>query len=207
MRATVASLLSIAAILLGSTACGGAGATRRISNRVDADLFGAFPPEGKRQTYEAENEVIIALDRLDAAKDGRVQIEARIEDVEHALDTADKRGGAGSEVHKARKGYLEARLDHAKAEIRAAEQAVYCARVSLELTKARLVVKFDLPVEAGYIKPFDEQYQACATRLDETKKDAEKLAGEAVQAKENWRKVRADFVQKTGDHNHGLWID
>jgi hypothetical protein len=194
-------------VLLLSSACGGAGATRRISNRVDSDLFGAFPPEGKRQTYEAENEVIIALDRLDGAKDSKIQIETRLDDVDHALDTADKRGGSGSEVHKARKNFLEVRRDQAKAEIRAAEQAVYCARVSLELTKARLVVKFDLPVEAGYLKAFDEQYQSCAARLDEAKKEAEKLAGDAVQAKENWRKVRADFVQKTGDHNHGLWID
>jgi hypothetical protein len=199
------SALCLSALL--AAGCGGSAATRHLSNTVDRDLLRVFPPEGRRYTYEAENEVIIALDRLDAARDQRLALEAKLEATDESIATAEKRGGAGVEVPKAWRSYLESRRDQAKAEVRAAEQAVFCARTSLELTKARLVVKFDLPVAGGYVKAFEGQYESCATTLDEAKKEAERLAQEALKARDGWRKTRADFVQKTGDHNHGLWID
>jgi hypothetical protein len=62
-------------------------------------------------------------------------------------------------------------------------------------------------VEDGFVKRFEDQYEDCARDLKDAKTDAEKRASETVQAREKWHQVRADYVKKTGDHNHGLWIE
>jgi hypothetical protein len=191
---------------LGS-GCGGSAATRSVAHRVEPELVAVFPEEGRRWTYEAENEVIIALDRLDAARDRVEKASAEIDAAERAIEAATERGGQGREVSEARRQLAFASRDQAEAEVRAAEIGVYCARGSLELTKARLAIRFDLPVEEEFVKKYEEQYQACAANLDEAKDEAEKKAGAAQAAREKWREVRSEFVKRTGDHNHGLWID
>ena len=44
-------------------------------------------------------------------------------------------------------------------------------------------------------------------RLQELRIEAEQAKVEAGKAREQWRKVRSDYVAKTGDYDHGLWID
>lgn len=204
-RVAVAAAVSLSASL-SFLACGGPTAAQRPSRLVDEELVRVFPPEGKRWTYEAENEVIIALDRLDTARDAEKKIEVEIARLEDARKAAEKRG-SGMEIVRARKAFLEARLEQARGETAAMERGVACSRANLELTKARLVVRFDLPVEASYLKPFESQYESCAAKLVDAKKDADRLAAQAGQARQAWHKVRDDFVVKTGDHNHGVWID
>ena len=85
--------------------------------------------------------------------------------------------------------------------------AVFCARASLELTKARLAVRFDLPVEEGFVKRFEDQYDDCARELEELKGAAERETSAALKAKDEWRNARSSHIQKTGDHDHGFWID
>ncbi|GEM_PF-3594606 len=200
--------LSIAATaLLFITACSGSAATRSLSRRVDNTVVSVFPEEGRRWTYEAENEVIIALDQLDSARDSRLEAKARLTQVESALDSSDQRQGKGKEVWEARREFADNELKQTQIEVEAAELAVFCARALLELNKARLAVRFDLPVEDGFVKRFEDQYEDCARDLKDAKTDAEKRASETVQAREKWHQVRADYVKKTGDHNHGLWIE
>lgn len=202
MRRLVLAL--IAALPVG---CASSAATRSLGDRVDPGLVSAFPEEGRRWTYEAENEVIIALDRLDAARDRHLAAEAEVTAADRAIEIAGKRGGQGREVAEARRTMARAEVDHAESEILTAELGVFCARANLELTKARLAVRFDLPVEADYVEKFEEQYDSCAGELTEAREEAEKQSNEAIGAKEKWREVRAEFVRRTGDHNHGLWID
>jgi hypothetical protein len=194
-------------IVAGLAGCAGSAATRSLDDSVEASLTQVFPEEGRRWTYEAENEVIIALDRLDAARDELILAEEELAAAERAIEAASKRGGQGTEVAEARRTLAASEIDRRESEVEAAELGVFCARASLELTKAQLAVRFDLPVEAEFVKKFEDQYQDCAEDLTAAKDEAAKRSNAAVEAKEKWRQTRADFVKRTGDHNHGLWID
>jgi len=198
----------LALFMAGSLcACASSGATRSLSQKVGTELTEVFPEDGRRWSYEAENEVIIALDRLDAARDDKIECEARQALAETAMETVDQRGGKAKEVWEARQTQVKAEIDAANSAIEVAELGVYCARTSLELTKARLAVRFDLPVEEDFVKRFEGQYEDCARDLEEAKTDLEKQQTTAFKAKDDWRKVRGSYVSKTGDHDHGLWID
>ncbi len=199
-------VLILMAMAAAGAGCASSAATRSLSIVVDVRLTEVFPEEGRRWSYEAENEVIIALDRLDAARDQRTAAEAKANEAERLGEIADQRG-KGREVAEARRAQTRAEVAAAEETVSAAEMAVFCARASLELTKARLAVRFDLPVEEGYVESFEDQYEDCARDLDERKADAEKEASAALKAKEEWRKVRGAYVQQTGDHDHGFWID
>lgn len=194
-------------MVLFAAGCASSASTRSLSEQVAESLTGVFPEEGRRWTYEAENEVIIALDRLDSARDALLAAEQEIEAADRAIEIAGKRGGQGREVAEARRNMAVAQRMHAESEVGVAELGVFCARGTLELTKARLAVRFDLPVEEDFVKKFEEQYEDCAGELTEAREDAEKKSNAATAAREKWREVRADFVKRTGDHNHGLWID
>ncbi|MBI4815077.1 MAG: hypothetical protein HY791_02390 [Deltaproteobacteria bacterium] len=180
---------------------------KTLSLNVDESIVAIFPPEGRRWTYEAENEVVIAIDRLNSAREEVGRRQKAVEVYEAAVDAASRRGSAGVQVSKARLVWLESELETAEQERRAAEEAVLCAKANFELTKAKLAVRFDLPVEDGFIQPFEEQYSACATALEELRGEAEKLESSAVGKKDEWRKVRSEHVRRTGDYDHGLWID
>lgn len=193
-------------ILGAATGCASSAATRSLGDVVDVQLTEVFPEEGRRWSYEAENEVIIALDRLDAARDLQLAAEAKANEAERLSEVAEKRG-KGREVAEARRVQTRAEVAAAEEAVSAAEMAVFCARASLELTKARLAVRFDLPVEEGFVEKFEGQYEDCARDLEERKADADKEASAALKAKEEWRKVRGAYVQQTGDHDHGFWID
>ena len=82
-----------------------------------------------------------------------------------------------------------------------------CARRNLELTRARLAVRFDLPVEEGFVKPFEQRYLDCARSREELSERVLKLETRVRQSKRAWYEARTTYVSKTGDHDHGLWID
>lgn len=204
MRRLVCATLLIAGSALWGCA---STATRSLSETVDGDVVRYFPPEGRRWTYEAENEVIIALDRLDSARDHLAEIDMRVEDMDDAYAAVSERGGAGREVAEAKMDWLKLRRDHAYAQIAVAELNVLCSRARLELTKAQLAVRFDLPVEENFVEPFETQHSDCEEDLEGARTRQEELFQSTLTAKDNWRNVRSSYAQKTGDFHHGLWID
>lgn len=188
------------------TACGGGKATRQVGKRVDGELVAELPAEARRWAYEAENEIIISLDRLDARRNALAAAKADLALGEKALDTASTRG-TGQEPAKARIEWLEERVDAGEVEVDAAELAVFCARTNLELTRAKAAVRFGLPVEEGFVEGFEKEYASCALDEEEAKKEVLEAGATVAKAKEAWRKARIEFAQKSQDYNHGLWID
>lgn len=188
------------------SACASSAATRSVSERVDSDIVEIFPVEGRRWTYEAENEVIIALDRLDAAKDALAEIEAKIEAAKASRERAVERG-KGVELFEAKLDWLDSEKDKAEAEIAAREVGVLCAKTNLELTKARLAIRFDLPVEEDFLPPFESQYEECAKELEDASVKAQTLTTKALQVKMQWHDARGAYVRKTKDFNYGLWVE
>ena len=174
--------------------------------RVDEAIRDEFPVEGRRWAYEAENEVIIALDRRDEAAVALAAARKRVDEAERAREVANKNGKA-QEPAKALVAWREELRRHASAELDAAEVGVYCARVSFELTKARLAVRFGFPVKENYVQPFEAQYESCAKEQAQAAQSVREAEERAAKALEAWRDSRRSYVTQTGDHDHGLWID
>jgi len=195
----------LVAAALPLAACGGPSASLRVSEKVVSQ----FPPDARTWVYDAENEVIIALDIRDAAKLKIAAIDQEIDRAKGGVDAAQKRGGKGEGPAKARVSWYEARREHAEALLDAAEVAVICARASLELAKAKLVVRFDIlgDDKSFSVKAFERQQENCARDLMELNRKADKLRDRAKKAEGDWRKARYDYVRASGDYDHGLWID
>ena len=189
--------------LCAGLGCSSSSAFRNLSHVVDSDLLENFPAEGRRFTFEAENQVIIALDRLDFARDELREIRQRINEEERIKAKSKK----GQTVFEAKLKWLAAIETHRKAEVATKDQAVYCARSSMELTKAKLSVRYDLPVEEDFVEPFENQYKSCAEELDERVAKAERLKTEAIKEKTKWRNTRSRYARSSGDFNTGLWLD
>jgi hypothetical protein len=208
-RLPVAGLLSPVfflplALALTLAACGGPSAALR----VDEKVVGQFPPEARVWVYDAENEIIIALDNRDAARAKVALVERDLERAKTAAEAAQSRPGADGPA-RARIAWHEARRAHAEAVVDAAEVAIICARANMELTKAKLVVRFDVLGEDKKfsVKAFEKQQENCARELTAMGQKADKLRDRAKKAEAEWRKARQDYISRTGDHDHGLWID
>jgi len=187
------------------TACGGPSASLKVSGKV----VGQFPPDARAWVFDAENEVIIALDNRDAARAKIEEVEKEIRRAKAAVAATKGRGGKGEAPAKARVAWHEARRDHADALLDVADVSVICAKASLELAKAKLVVRFDILGEDKkfQVKAFEKQHERCARNLLNRTKAADKLRDKAKKAEGSWRTSRANFIRATGDHDHGLWID
>jgi len=181
-------------------------AARMPGTRVDEKIRDELPLEGRRWAYEAENEIIIALDRRDDAAERLADARAKVEEAEAAEDTA-SRSGKAKEPAKALVAWREAQRRHAEAKVDEAEVAVYCARTSFELTKARLAVRFGFPVKEGFVKGFESQHESCAKEMADAAAATRDAEVKAAKALEGWRESRREYVNRTGDHDHGLWID
>jgi hypothetical protein len=198
-------LLLVAAAGCALAACGGPSVSVRVSPKVVQQ----FPPEARSWVYDAENEVIIALDNRDAVKAKIAEIDKDIDRAKAGVAAAKKRGGKGEGPAQARVAWYEARREHAEALLDAADVAIICARASLELSKAKLVVRFDVLGDDRKfsVKAFERQHENCARELLELNRKADKMRDRVKKAEGDWRKARADFVRASGDHDHGLWID
>jgi hypothetical protein len=192
-----------AATLL-AMACGGPSASLRVSEKV----VGQFPPDARLWVYDAENEIIIALDNRDAAQARVTATERDVDRAKVAEGAAKGRAGADG-PGRARVAWHEARRDHAESLVEAAEVSVICARAALELAKAKLVVRFDILGDDRKfsVKAFEKQHDVCARNLQARQTKAGTLRDRAKKAEEEWRKARQDYIARTGDHDHGLWID
>lgn len=180
--------------------------TRMPSVKVDDSLRDELPLEGRRWAYEAENEVIIALDRRDEAAQALVAAGRRLVEAERSQEVAKKNGKAAGPA-AARTQWRQALRAEARARLDAAELGVYCARASFELTKARLAVRFGFPVKKDYVSPFEAQYESCAKEEAQVQQEVREAEVRAARALEGWRDSRREYVTQTGDHDHGLWID
>jgi hypothetical protein len=198
-------MLAVLAAALLLPACGGPSASLKVRDKVVSQ----FPPDARSWVYDAENEVIIALDNRDAARAKIEEIEKDIARAKAAVTAAKGRGGKGEEPAKTRVSWHQARRDHAEALLDVADVSVICAKASLELSKAKLVVRFDILGEDRKfsVKAFEKQHERCARNLLNRNRAADSLRDKAKKAEGNWRKTRGDFVRSTGDHDHGLWID
>lgn len=186
-------------------ACGDAS----LAHVVQRSMLRDVSRQGQITVYDAENETVIALDQLDEAEDALRDTEQQIRVTERSAARAKKRGSrAGVRLAEAWVGYLEELRDWAEAQIELRRLGLVVARAAIELTKAQLVQREDLPSGKHFsLKDFRRQYERLQARYDREGKRVKRLREAARKKELRWWELRRRVVAQTGDHNTVLWVD
>ncbi|MCC6746250.1 MAG: hypothetical protein IT371_01240 [Deltaproteobacteria bacterium] len=199
--------LALAAILFAFLAAGCGGP--RISHTVDEGKLKDMSRQGQLWIYDAENEIVVALDRMDEARDELAELKQKMKEAEKGVERAEKRGrGSAVEVAEGWLVYLEAMEKWAKANIALHELGVIVARGAVELAKAQVIQREDLLGGKDFaVVTFQEQYNELKAVYDKRTKAVTRLRKEARRKETRWWTLRRRFTAQTGDHDSGLWID
>jgi chromosome segregation ATPase len=201
----------VTAVLLAS-ACG--------IKRVPGNILDRLPYEAKIELLESENDLALAVDRLDEARN---EVERTRKQIRRAKDRLD---AAKSEVSRAEDALSRevAELAVAEAEKRVewlrasqringreealAEQNLDCARARYELArltaarKAKLEGSEELDPEVfqAQVTRCEEKYAAMKEALKETSTEAERFRAE-------WDQARAALAKKTFDARASPFVE
>ncbi|MBW2731178.1 MAG: hypothetical protein JRH20_02230 [Deltaproteobacteria bacterium] len=191
--------------LIGLGACGGGSLSHTISNSKLKDMS----RQGQLWIYDAENGIVVALDRLDEARDELYRIKTQLKLADRRISAAKKRrNGLGVNVSEAWEDSLEYLEDWARARIRLERFGVNVAKASIELAKAQVIQREDLLGDKDFtLKEFKDQLRKLQDSYDRRRKTVRKLRRKARKKEARWRKMRRRYVAQTGDHDSGLWID
>ncbi len=191
--------------LLGGSGCGGS----RLSKTVNPDKLKEMSRQGQLWVYDAENEIVVALDKLDEAKDALVTIRRRIQEAERILKAAEKRNNrAGVEMAEQWLKYLESTEEWAKARTENYRLGVVVAQAAVELAKAQVVNREDLLGGKDFsIKVYQEQYNRLKSTFEQEEKLVSNLRKVAREKEAQWWILRQRFIAQTGDYDSGLWIE
>ena len=198
-----ALLLALAAFT--ALGCGGASLDHTINRSKLKDMS----RHGQLWVYDAENGIVVALDRLDDARDDLYRIQGALKRARRRAKAAEKRRNSqGVSVAEAFEGYLEALEDWAEDNIRLMRLGLVVARASVELAKAQVIQREDLLGGKDVtLKKFEDQYQRLKQRFEARQKQLRTARNAARKKERRWRNLRRGYVAQTGDHDSGLWID
>lgn len=195
-------LLILGMLWLG---CGAAS----ISDTVDPDYLKDMSRQGQLWVFDAENEIVVALDKLDEARDDLSRIRRMIRLAERGVERAEKRDNRlGVDVAEAWLSHLESLEDWADENIELQRLGIVVARATVELAKAQVINREDLLGGKDFdMRDYQEQYNSLKARFDRKQKRVDKRRKRARQREQKWWTLRRRFVAQTGDYDSGLWID
>lgn len=197
-RTAVLALAGLAA------ACG-----NRLSHTVDQSKLRDMSRQGQLWIYDAENEIVVALDRLDEAKDAQNETRERIKRARKSIERAEKKKGRGAaDVAEAWLVHLEAMEEWAETNIKVQRFGILVARAAVEHAKAQVIQREDLLGGKDFaVKDFQDQYQDLKDIYDKRMKRVQKMRRDARRKEERWWRLRQRYVAQTGDHDTGLWTE
>ena len=204
-------LFAVAVIGLG----GGCGV-----KRVPGQLLDQLPYEAKIELLEAENDLALAVDRLDEAES---EIRRSADQIRRAKD---RRSDASSEVGHARDALsrevaelavieAERRVEWLRAQQKVhvkeediADQNLTCAKGRFEL--ARLTVARKAKLEGSErLDPaeFEGQVQSCEAKFGTMKDELKEVSSEAGKLRDEWDRARAALAKKTFDARASPFVE
>lgn len=181
--------------------------------RLPEGALSGLPTEGQRWIYDAENAIVVALDGVDQAKEGLQEADQLITAAAASLRAAKaqqaRRGtDLGVQAAQARQQQAELQRSLWLGRLALARAKVYKARADLELDRARMVVQYDLVAVRGFqLRPYEEQAAAAARAVDERRRAEAALQQKLRDGESAWQKAHARYVEKSGDHDSGVWLD
>jgi hypothetical protein len=191
----------LALVLVG---CGGP-----LSYTVDSDKLKDMSRQGQLWIYDAENEIVVALDKLDESKDNLLQIKRKLKAAERGLEVAEQRNNRPAvEMAEQWIRHLESMETYSKERIEAHRLGVTVAQAAVELAKAQVINREDLLGGKGFeMKDYVEQYARLKKEYERELRRVNKLRKTARVLEQKWWTLRRRFIAQTGDYDSGLWIE
>jgi chromosome segregation ATPase len=205
-------LFCFTALALLSTGCG--------LKRVPLKVLEQLPYEAKIELLEAENDLALAVDRLDEARNevarareqirrGKDRYSAAKDEVSAATDQASKDVAqlAVTEADK-RVEWLRAKQKVNVREEELSEKNLVCAEARYEV--ARLTAARKAKLEGSEkLEPetFDKQLKDCEAEYAEMKEKAKEVGAEAETMRADWDTARAALAKKTFDARASPFVE
>lgn len=211
--------------LLPSAACAlallfGAGCGPKYALGVPKKLVEKLPYESRIELLESENDLAVAVDRLDEAHNEVLRTRDALRRSKSRKDAAyDERGAAKDELSRevarlaideaeARVEYLRARQE-ANVKIEEIEElSLRCAYARFEV--ARLGVARKAKIEGSEkLKPedFDKQVKACEAEVAELKKALAERTKKSDGFKATWETKKSELAKKTFDARASPYVE
>ena len=205
-RPTSFLLLLIGALLL---ACGG-------GSTLSHGDYERLPHDARQEIFDAENDLVIAKNREDAAQD-------RKRNTTHEYSELDKRwkrtavrltaAGQGARIPQARK-VLDAEAAYLASEVEVAGADIQTTRLSLELSRARLALVRQRQlarigrVTGASLKPLEGAVAASEARLKTDATSATAVRTRAENWLEAWKAAEDEYARASGgDYDTVVWGD
>lgn len=189
--------------LLGG--CGGATLSHVVARGALRDVSRL----GQVTVYDAENEMVIALDQLDEAEDALRETRRQLRLAERSVKRAEqRRGPAGVRLAEAWVDYLENLSEWHEAQVELRRLGLVVAAAAIELTKAQVVQREDLPGGKDFtLRDFRRQHEQLQARFEREDKRLKRRRERVRQQELRWWELRRRSVAQTGDHNTAMWVD
>jgi chromosome segregation ATPase len=200
-----------------ATGCAG------LSHTVDRKLLQGLSLTNKLLLFDAENDVMIALDEIEGIKrdirrgkqavaDARAQSADAASDRERAEEKGDDKGEELAElaedVFDLKTDYLNASVDLLRERLDAQEESVLMAQAKYELTKARVVVRSNAAGSTRInLNDYTNQVDEMAERAREAREDVAETKKDVEELKQRWLKERNRLQQASGGGLGSPWVE
>lgn len=188
--------------------------------RVPGDVLEKLPYEAKIELLEAENDLALAVDRLDEAHNEvartREQLR-RAKDRQKAADSevSNAKDAVSKEVAQLAVAEAEKRVDYLRAhqkvnvkEESLAEKNLECADTRYEQSRLAAARKAKLEgSERLSVETFDKQVKDCDTSYAALKEALKETNAEAEQMRNLWDQARASLAKKTFDARASPYVE
>jgi hypothetical protein len=178
--------------------------------RVPSEMVARLPYETRIELLEAENQLAVAVDKVDEAENEIDRTRAGIRRAKRQADAADDqiddaKDATSKEVARLAKDEAESRIEYLRARQglndhrrESAELALRCAHARFEV--ARLQAATKAKVEGAHeldAKDFDGQVKDCEKELAELRGEEKPAQTELQTAQASWEKRKEALAQKT----------
>jgi hypothetical protein len=197
---------------LCATACG--------VKRVPDSIIEKLPYESRIDLLEAENDLAIAVDRLDETHNEVARTKDQIRRAKDRLSAAKGEVGSASDPTSrdvaelsvveadARVYYLRARQQVNVEEEKVAEVGLTCALARFEQSKLETARKKKIEgSEALDPAVFEAQVKACDDKLAIVRGEAKTIGAQAEEVKNKWESTRSSLAKKTFDARASPYVE
>jgi hypothetical protein len=208
------SLLACVLGLAALTACNPYG------RRVPGNILEKLPYEARIELLEAENDLAIAIDRVDESHADMLRMRDQLRRGRDRLKAAEREVGAADDANSKAVAELavteaEARVEwlRARQRLNVRDQdlsalALRCAQARFEQARLLASRKAKLEGSESYDpKDFEEQVKACDAEHTEQKNEAKELVKEAETARTQWEQTRTTLAKKTFDARASPFVE
>lgn len=188
------------------------GCSPKYGQRIPKELVSRLPYESRIELLEAENELAVAIDRVDESENEILRTRTAIRRAKSRLSAAEHEVGEARapedkavarlavDEGKARVEFLRSR-QRVNVEGKASEElALRCAFARFELARLNVARKAKVQGSERYAPAtFEKQIQRCDEELSRERKGGEKARERLAKAKQAWDAKKEGLASKTFD--------